>query len=152
MLSDMTSRSMTACEQVSKKYYLKYRVSIGILSMHKRSNESIFFCPLQDVVGIISKKWALQVINEIGNHKRIRFTILKEELRYITPTVLSNTLNTLESNGLILRYAFNEIPPKVEYSLTDDGRQLYNIIVHLVRWASSRDNAEIRKCSCNALA
>ncbi|HZA68303.1 MAG TPA: helix-turn-helix domain-containing protein, partial [Nitrososphaeraceae archaeon] len=64
----------------------------------------------------ISKKWALQVINEIG-------TILKEELRYITPTVLSNTLNTLESNGLVLRYAFNEIPPKVEYSLTDDGRQ-----------------------------
>ena len=113
--------------------------------MHKRSNESIFFCPLQDVVGIISKKWALQVINEIG-------TILKEELRYITPTVLSNTLNTLESNGLVLRYAFNEILPKVEYSLTDDGRQLYNIIVHLVRWASSRDNAEIRKCSCNALA
>src|ERR671918_2006082 len=145
MLSDMTSRSMTACEQVSKKYYLKYRVSIGILSMHKRSNESIFFCPLQDVVGIISKKWALQVINEIG-------TILKEELRYITPTVLSNTLNTLESNGLVLRYAFNEIPPKVEYSLTDDGRQLYNIIIHLIRWASSRDNAEIRKCSCNALA
>jgi DNA-binding HxlR family transcriptional regulator len=120
--------------------------------MHKRSNESILFCPLQDVVGIISKKWALQVINEIGNHKCIRFTILKEELRYITPTVLSNTLNTLESNGLILRYVFNEIPPKVEYSLTGDGQQLYNIIIHLVRWASSRDNAEIRKCSCNALA
>jgi DNA-binding HxlR family transcriptional regulator len=120
--------------------------------MHKRSNKGIFFCPLQDVFGIISKKWALQVVNEIGNHKRIRFTILKEELRYVTPTVLSNTLNTLESKGLILRCVFKEIPPRVEYSLTDDGRQLYNIIVHLIRWASSRDNAEIRKCSCNALA
>lgn len=119
--------------------------------MHKRSNKGIFFCPLQDVVDIISKKWALLVVNEIGNHKRIRFTILKEELRHVTPTVLSNTLNTLESNGLISRYVFKEIPPRVEYSLTDDGRQLYNIIVYLMRWASSRDSAEIRKCSCNAL-
>ena len=119
--------------------------------MHKRSNKGIFFCPLQDVVDIISKKWALLVVNEIGNHKRIRFTILKEELRRVTPTVLSNTLNTLESNGLISRYVFKEIPPRVEYSLTDDGRQLYNIIIYLMRWASSRDNAEIRKCSCNTL-
>ena len=84
--------------------------------MHKRSNKGILFRPLQDVVGIISRKWTLLVVNEIGNHKRIRFTILKEELRHVTPTVLSNTLNTLESNGLILRYVFNEIPPKVEYS------------------------------------
>ena len=113
--------------------------------MHKRSNKGILFCPLQDVVDIISKKWALLVVNEIGNHKRIRFTILEEELRHVTPTVLSNTLNTLESNGLISRYVFKEIPPRVEYSLTDD------IIIYLMRWASSRDNAEIRKCSCNAL-
>ena len=119
--------------------------------MHKRSNKGMFFCPLQDVVDIISKKWALQVVNEIGNHKRIRFTILKEELRHVTPTVLSNTPDILKSNGLISRYVFKEIPPRVEYSLTDDGRQLYNIIICLIRWASSRDNAEIRKCSCNAL-
>jgi DNA-binding HxlR family transcriptional regulator len=119
--------------------------------MHKRSNKDIFFCPLQDVVGIISKKWALRVVNEIGSHKRIRFTILKEQLRHVTSTVLSSTLNTLESNGLISRYVFKEIPTRVEYSLTDDGRHLYDIIVYLIRWASSRDNAEIRKCSCNTL-
>ena len=43
MLSDMTSRSMTACEQVSKKYYLKYRVSIGMLSMHKGEMKAFSF-------------------------------------------------------------------------------------------------------------
>jgi DNA-binding HxlR family transcriptional regulator len=64
------------------------------------------FCPLQGVIDIISKKWSLLVINEVGNHKSIRFNELKRELRGITAKSLTNTLNEVQSNGLISRKDF----------------------------------------------
>ena len=114
--------------------------------------ESIpLFCPLQGVIDIISKKWSLLVINEIGNHKSIRFTELRKELRDITAKSLANTLSDLQANSLVSKKVFNEIPPKVEYSLTSDGNSLHTIIIPLIKWASSRDNAVVKECSCKAL-
>ncbi len=115
-----------------------------------RKETIALFCPLQGVIDIISKKWALLVINEIGNHKRIRFSELKSELRGITSKTLSNTLNNLQKSGLIEREAFNEIPPRVEYSLTKDGSDLHHSIVPLLQWASSRKDAVVKECSCKA--
>ncbi len=115
-----------------------------------RKESIALFCPLQGVIDIISKKWALLVINEIGNHKRIRFNELRSELRGITAKALSNTLNELQTSRLIIREAFNEIPPRVEYSLTNDGMELHRAIVPLLLWASSRDDAIVKECSCKA--
>jgi DNA-binding HxlR family transcriptional regulator len=113
--------------------------------------ESIaLFCPLQGVIDMISKKWSLLVINEIGNHKSIRFNELRRELRGITAKSLTNTLNKLQSNGLINRKDFDERLPRTEYSLSGDGFKLYHLIIPLLQWAASRKGAVVTECSCKA--
>jgi DNA-binding HxlR family transcriptional regulator len=119
--------------------------------MPKETYEAAMFCPLQGVIDIVSKKWALLVINEIGNHRRIRFGELKSELRGITSKTLTNTLDDLRESRLVVREAFNEIPPRVEYSLTRDGIELHHAVIPLLRWASSREGAVVTECSCKAL-
>ena len=115
------------------------------------SEETALFCPLQGVIDIIGKKWSLLVINEIGNHKKIRFSELRNELRVVTAKSLTKTLVDLQNNGLITRKTYNEIPPRVEYSLTDEGQSLHRIIVPLIRWASLRKGAVVKECSCKML-
>lgn len=131
-----------------KKKLLKGESHIDLLDMLKKS--LALFCPLQGVIDIVSKKWALLAINEIGNHKRIRFNELRSELRGITAKTLSTTLTDLESSGLVIRKTFNEIPPRVEYSLTQDGTDLYHAIIPLLLWASARKDAVVKECTCKA--
>jgi len=115
-----------------------------------KRQQLVLFCPLQGAIDVISKKWALLIINEIGNHKRIRFSELRSELKEITAKSLSNTLVDLKSNDLIIRETFNEIPPRVEYSLTREGQGLHRAIIPLLQWAASRKGAVITECSCKA--
>jgi DNA-binding HxlR family transcriptional regulator len=116
--------------------------------MSQGSNE--LFCPLQEVVDVLERKWSFQIIYEIGNHKKIRFIDLQENLRHISPKTLSDTLKKLNNGNLINKKSFNQIPPKVEYSLNEDGLSLYPIIVSLLKWSTSRESSKIKHCmSCN---
>jgi DNA-binding HxlR family transcriptional regulator len=115
-----------------------------------RRQSIAMFCPLQGVIDIVSKKWSLLVINEIGNHKKIRFNELRSELRGITAKSLANTLHDLQKNKLIVKEAFNEIPPRVEYRLTHDGAGLYHVIIPMIKWAASRRGAVVKECTCRA--
>ena len=108
--------------------------------------ERICFCPLKGIIDIISKKWSLLIINTIGNHGRLRFNKLMEELNGISPKTLSDTLKRLEAENLIKRESFNEIPPRVEYTLTKDGAELRKAIIPLLRWAAKRDGLNKNKC------
>ena len=93
--------------------------------MAKDSNSGVIcLCPLEGIIDIITKKWALLVINEIGNHKRIRYNDLMNELQPISPKTLADTLKELKNNNLVKREPFNEIPPRVDYTLTRDGDEL----------------------------
>ena len=105
----------------------------------RRESEHICFCPLKGIIDVISKKWALLIINAIGNHGRLRFNKLMEELNGISPKTLSDTLKRLEAENLVKRESFNEIPPRVEYTLTKDGAELRKAIIPLLRWAAKRD-------------
>jgi DNA-binding HxlR family transcriptional regulator len=126
--------------------YLRYKVYTKIL-MPSRSN-AVLFCPLQGVIDIIGKKWALLVIYEIGNHGTIRFNELKNELLGITSKSLVNTLDGLLDTKLIEKESFRETPPRVEYRLTKDGNGLYRIIIPLIQWSASRKDAVVKECSC----
>ncbi len=114
--------------------------------MSKESN--VLFCPLQEVTDALERKWSFQIIYEIGNHDKIRFTELQEELKHISPKTLSDTLKKLENGYLVSKKFFNQMPPKVEYSLNKDGLSLYPIIVSLLKWSTSRDNSKIKECLC----
>lgn len=108
----------------------------------------VMFCPLQGIIDIISKKWSLLAINEIGNHKSIRFNELRRELKGITAKSLTNTLSELQSNDLVSRENFEEKLPRIEYSLTEEGIKLYHMIIPLLHWAASRKGAIVTECSC----
>jgi DNA-binding HxlR family transcriptional regulator len=99
--------------------------------------ERLCLCPLEGIIDTIGKKWTLLVVNAIGNHGRLRFNQMMEELRGISPTTLTETLQQLKREGLIGREPFAEIPPRVEYSLTRDGVQLRKAILPLLQWAST---------------
>jgi DNA-binding HxlR family transcriptional regulator len=119
-----------------------------IVTMAKVSNA--LFCPLQEVADALERKWSFQIIYEIGNHKKIRFNDLQEKLVHISPKTLSDTLKKLENGNLINKKSFNQIPPKVEYSLSEDGLSLYPIIISLLKWSTSRESSKIKQClSCN---
>jgi DNA-binding HxlR family transcriptional regulator len=104
-------------------------------------------CPLEGVIDTIGKKWTLLVINAIGNHGKLRFNRMMEELHGISPTTLTDTLQELQREKLITRESFAEIPPRVEYSLTKDGAQLRSAILPLLQWASTRTTSTKKRCS-----
>ena len=81
-------------------------------------------CPLGGIIELIRKKWALLVINTIGNKGTLRFNQIMKNLNGINPKTLSSRLREIEGYGLIERRSYAEIPPRVEYTLTDAGEQL----------------------------
>jgi DNA-binding HxlR family transcriptional regulator len=104
-------------------------------------------CPLEGVIDTISKKWALLIINALGNHGRLRFNELMSRLGGISPKTLTDTLLLLQAEGFIRREAFAEIPPRVEYSLAEDGEELLAAIRPLLRWAAKRESFTGEGCS-----
>ncbi|MEE9378112.1 MAG: helix-turn-helix domain-containing protein [Candidatus Lokiarchaeia archaeon] len=96
-------------------------------------------CPLCEIMNVISKKWALLLINAIGNNKSIRFSELKRVLRGINSKVLSDRLKDMQAVGLIHRKSFDEIPPHHEYFLTDSGKSFRKAIIPLMDWFYSNN-------------
>jgi len=108
--------------------------------------EHVCFCPLEGVIDAISKKWALLIVNTLGNYGVLRFNELENKLKGISPKTLSDTLSKLQSIGLVERVAYNEIPPRVEYSLSGEGLGFREAILPLIRWAAERDGWNTRCC------
>ena len=111
------------------------------------------FCPIEGIIDTISKKWALFIINGLCNHGKLRFNDLMKELGGISPKTLSDTLKQLQTEKLITIEAFAEIPPRVEYSLSQDGLELGKAIMPLLRWAAIRERDD-KKCAseCQGIA
>lgn len=100
--------------------------------------KDVCLCPLEGVINVISKKWALVIVGAIGNHQKLRFNEIMKSLGGISPKTLADRLKELEKAGLIKREAFAEIPPRVEYSLTEDGIELRSRVKPLMEWAATR--------------
>jgi len=116
-----------------------------------KPSKAICLCPLEGVIDIISKKWALLIVNEIGNHGRIRYNDLMKEIERISPKTLADTLKELAKYNLIKREAFNEIPPRVDYILTKDGQELRQAITPILQWALTKKGTVVAHCSCSMI-
>ena len=103
-------------------------------------------CFVEGTIDTIAKKWALLVINALGNHEVLRYSELMNELRGISPKSLADTLAELRKQGLVSRESLPEIPPRVQYSLTKDGQQLRKAIAPLFQWALTKDRRGSRRC------
>ena len=98
-------------------------------------------CVVGGVIDLIGKKWTMCIVVTIGNRPGVRFNQLQGLLDGISPRTLSDTLKSLELEGLVSREAFAEIPPRVEYRLTAEGQKLLEAVAPLMAWASSRPGA-----------
>jgi len=84
-------------------------------------------CPVERMALLIGRKWTLLIIRDLGQGRR-RFGELQKSLTGISPRTLSQRLSTLAEEGLITRRIYAEVPPRVEYSLTDKGQALLPLI------------------------
>lgn len=99
-------------------------------------------CPMRRALEMLSGKWRTHVLYELCSHESCRFGELKCAIPRITNTMLSATLKDLEQQGIIHREQFNEIPPHVEYSLTEKGRALLPVFTELARWGEKYGGQE----------
>lgn len=98
-------------------------------------NSIIEVCPVRNVIARFGNKWAFLVLLTINEHQVIRFNELRRAIPDVSSRVLSGTLRILEADGLISRKVYPEVPPHVEYRLTEMGCSLIPIIMQLTEWA-----------------
>lgn len=99
-----------------------------------RVENAAMTCPVGRTLRLFQGKWAIRVLFELSKTDTVRFGALKQRVEGITNTMLTSTLRQLEENGLVRREQFNEVPPHVEYALTEAGRDLYPIFIEIGRW------------------
>lgn len=93
-------------------------------------------CPVELTVGFIGDKWKILIIRDLLTGTK-RFGELKKSLNNITQKVLTNKLREMEASGLVKRKVYPEVPPRVEYSLTDTGLSLKPILDSMVEWGNN---------------
>jgi DNA-binding HxlR family transcriptional regulator len=92
-------------------------------------------CPIGSVVDIIFSRWTTPIMWHLNARGRQRFNDLRDLVEGITAKVLTQRLRQLERDGLVLRTMHTEIPPRVEYEITDLGRSLAPVFASLVSWS-----------------
>ncbi|MEN8188448.1 MAG: helix-turn-helix domain-containing protein [Thermodesulfobacteriota bacterium] len=92
-----------------------------------------YHCPVEVVIDLISGKWKSEAMWLVRDQPK-RFGEIKRALTGISSKVLTEQLRELEESGLIIRDSYPEIPPRVEYSLSDQGRSLWPILEQMYDW------------------
>ena len=102
-------------------------------------------CPVEITMGLIGDKWKILIIRDLLTGTK-RFGELRKSLNGISQKVLTNNLRDMEKSNLIHREVFAEVPPRVEYSLTDTGWSLKPILGSMVQWGNNY--REMQNFSC----
>lgn len=102
-------------------------------------NEELYpQCPIRNILARFSDKWSLLILYTLNLRPTMRFNTLRKEIPDISQKMLTTSLRTLEEDGFVTRTVFAEVPPRVEYCLTDRTRSLFPHINSLIEWA--KDN------------
>lgn len=96
-------------------------------------------CPFGKVQKIVSGKWNMLIIYLLSN-ETLRFGELHRRLPDMTQATLSKQLKSLEEHGVIFRNVYNQIPPKVEYSLTEIGQKFLPVLDALEKWSKEYES------------
>ncbi|WP_105614660.1 winged helix-turn-helix transcriptional regulator [Vallitalea okinawensis] len=97
-------------------------------------------CPLTYALDLISGKWRLPIIWALSQNHTLRYNELKRKIEGITNMMLSQSLKEMESYGIVHRKQYMEIPPRVEYSLTEEGKDLIPALESLAKWGKLMKN------------
>lgn len=102
-----------------------------------RESDNTKICPVKYTLNIIGGKWKLRILVQLLRKEVVRFNELKSEISGITNTMLSISLHELEFDKIIIRKQYNEMPLRVEYTLTDRGKKLLPLLYELSNWGSN---------------
>lgn len=94
-------------------------------------------CPLEYALDIFGGKWNSRIICILAMNNSLRYSNIRKEMVNITDAVLATTLKELIAKGMISRTAYNEIPPRVEYRLTEKGYSVVPILQSICHWAGA---------------
>ena len=108
--------------------YEEFKEKVGSVILTDEGN-----CPVTPVVQMLQGKWKLQILYELCIKCPMRFGELKKMLKPITNTALTNALKELEADDLIQRIQYNEMPLRVEYSLTLKGQDLLPVFYAIMQ-------------------
>lgn len=97
-------------------------------------SEEIKNCPIYKTIGLFQGKWTVWVLFELNKNPSMRFGELRNAIPNISNTMLTATLRDLEKRGLVKRIQFNEIPPHVEYTLTEKAKALHTVFEAMIEW------------------
>ena len=100
-------------------------------------------CPIRNILSRICDKWSLLVIYTLAPSDNMRFNQLQKSIPDVSQKMLTVTLRKLEEDGLLSRKVYPEVPPRVEYSLTERSHSLLPFINNLIDWATTNANAII---------
>ena len=92
-------------------------------------------CPIRDVLSKLGDKWTMLIMVTLKTNGTMRFCDIQKTIGDISQRMLTVTLRSLETDGLVIRNVYAEVPPRVEYSLTEMGHSLMPHIESLVGWA-----------------
>ena len=93
-------------------------------------------CPVSAALDVIGEKWTLLILRDLARHSARRFQDLLESLQGCAPNTLSARLVSLERHGLLERRLYSEHPPRMEYVLSPEGREVLPVLAALKRWGS----------------
>lgn len=121
--------------------------------MYQRKLEKDIRCPLEYGLEIFGGKWDSRIICVLALKEVLRYSELRREMGNITDAVLASTLKNLIRNEIVNRKSYDEIPPRVEYSLTEKGKSVIPILQSICRWSghfykedSKNTMIQCRKC------
>lgn len=92
-------------------------------------------CPIRDIISRISSKWAMLVLVTLHSNGTMRFNDIQKSIGEVSQRMLTVTLRSLEADGLIHRKVYPEVPPRVEYKLSERGESLMPLLQSLIDWA-----------------
>ncbi|WP_167957534.1 winged helix-turn-helix transcriptional regulator [Anaerosporobacter faecicola] len=90
--------------------------------------------PFEYTLSLFNGKWKMTILYWLSHYPQIRYGQLKREIKGITHKMLSQQLKELEQDGIIVRKEYGEVPPRVEYTLSDRGKTLMPILHEMCRW------------------
>ena len=94
-------------------------------------------CPVAPVVDVVLSRWTTPILWILNFQGRHRFVELQQGIAGISPKVLTDSLRRLERDGLVSRAYHREVPPRVEYEITELGRTLAPLFTHLASWGTT---------------
>ncbi|MCD7867260.1 MAG: helix-turn-helix transcriptional regulator [Clostridiales bacterium] len=103
--------------------------------MYQKKLQEDIRCPLEYGFGVFGGKWHSRIICVLARTGTLRYNEIRHEMWNITDAVLTSTLKDLIADGIVLRKSYDEIPPHVEYSLSEKGNSVVPILQNICQWS-----------------